>query len=237
MLVSGDDFYCGNSSGSPCQFALKNQIPSQYVHPFTKQCNYSVDLSSYAKKSDLDSIKNSPSFQIEPQCIYSNKFLELNNVDVNIDNCENYIWHVKPYPRTFLGEGYQNIIYKLDVYSNGYASNTSGLYLWWYFKNYVNIDDYVPSLSRPSNANIRIFDKSIDTNNTTCTRAYSYVSNVIVRNPFTNTYSGESKYSGTDGSMTVGNVKECDISFFMNGRAQGTFHISTAYMIASVWAY
>ena len=28
MLVSGSDFYCGNSSGSPCQFALKNEISS-----------------------------------------------------------------------------------------------------------------------------------------------------------------------------------------------------------------
>lgn len=41
MLVNGSDFYCGNSSGSPCQFALKSQIPSQYIHPATKQCNYS----------------------------------------------------------------------------------------------------------------------------------------------------------------------------------------------------
>lgn len=41
MLVDGDDFYCGNGSGSPCQFALKSQIPSPYIHPTTKQCNYS----------------------------------------------------------------------------------------------------------------------------------------------------------------------------------------------------
>mgnify|MGYP004646875103 CR=1 FL=1 len=61
MLVSGSDFYCGNSSGSPCQFALKSQIPSQYVHPTTKQCNYSVDLSGYAKSSDLNSLKTSVS--------------------------------------------------------------------------------------------------------------------------------------------------------------------------------
>lgn len=49
MLVSGNDFYCGNSSSTPCQLALKNQIPSQYVHPSTKQCNYSVDLSNCAR--------------------------------------------------------------------------------------------------------------------------------------------------------------------------------------------
>ena len=67
MLVSGSDFYCGNSSGSPCQFALKSQIPSQYVHPSAKQCgyeythpaekqcNYSVDLSPYALKSQIPS--------------------------------------------------------------------------------------------------------------------------------------------------------------------------------------
>ena len=59
MLVNGDDFYCGNSSGSPCQFALKNQIPSAYVHPSTKQCNYSVDTSQFATASDLNSLKNS----------------------------------------------------------------------------------------------------------------------------------------------------------------------------------
>ncbi len=55
MLVNGSDFYCGNSSGSPCQFALKNQIPSQYVHPSSKQCNYSVDLSGYAQISQIPS--------------------------------------------------------------------------------------------------------------------------------------------------------------------------------------
>ncbi len=67
MLVSGSDFYCGNSSGSLCQFALKSQIPSQYVHPSTKQCsyaythpaekqcNYSVDLSPYALKTQIPS--------------------------------------------------------------------------------------------------------------------------------------------------------------------------------------
>nr|DAO30548.1 MAG TPA: hypothetical protein [Caudoviricetes sp.] len=61
LLVNGNDFYCGNSSGSPCQFALKSQIPSQYVHPSTKQCNYSVDLSGYAKTSELNSLKTSVS--------------------------------------------------------------------------------------------------------------------------------------------------------------------------------
>ncbi len=61
MLVNGNDFYCGNSSSSPCQLALKNQIPSAYVHPSTKQCNYSVDLSGYAKSSELNSLKTSVS--------------------------------------------------------------------------------------------------------------------------------------------------------------------------------
>ena len=73
MLVSGSDFYCGNSSGSPCQLALKNQLPLAYVHPVAKQCNYaythpsekqcnySVDLSGYAKTSELNSLKTSVS--------------------------------------------------------------------------------------------------------------------------------------------------------------------------------
>ncbi len=61
MLVNGSDFYCGNSSSSPCQLALKSQIPSQYVHPTSKQCNYTVDLSGYAKTSELNSLKTSVS--------------------------------------------------------------------------------------------------------------------------------------------------------------------------------
>lgn len=56
LLVSGADFYCGNSSGSPCQLALKNQIPSQYIHPATKQCNYSIDTSQFALKNELPNI-------------------------------------------------------------------------------------------------------------------------------------------------------------------------------------
>ena len=37
MLVSGNDFYCGNSSDSPCQLALKNDIsglPNKYDRCF-----------------------------------------------------------------------------------------------------------------------------------------------------------------------------------------------------------
>ena len=42
MLVNGSSFYCGNSTSSLCELALKSDIPSvaQYVHPSTKQCNY-----------------------------------------------------------------------------------------------------------------------------------------------------------------------------------------------------
>lgn len=58
MLVNGSDFYCGNSSSTPCQLALKNQIPSAYVHPSTKQCNYSVDLSGYALNSAVENLKS-----------------------------------------------------------------------------------------------------------------------------------------------------------------------------------
>ena len=53
MLVSGNDFYCGNSTGSLCQFALKSQIPSQYIHPSTKQCNYSIDTSQFVTQNEL----------------------------------------------------------------------------------------------------------------------------------------------------------------------------------------
>ena len=43
ILVNGSSFYCGNSTSSLCQLALKSDIPNvtQYVHPSTKQCNYS----------------------------------------------------------------------------------------------------------------------------------------------------------------------------------------------------
>ena len=61
MLVSGSDFYCGNSASNLCQLALKSQIPSQYVHPANKVCNYSVDLSGYAKSSEVNSLKTSVS--------------------------------------------------------------------------------------------------------------------------------------------------------------------------------
>ena len=48
MLVNGSSFYCGNSTSNLCEFALKSDIPSvtQYVHPSTKQCNYTPDLSN-----------------------------------------------------------------------------------------------------------------------------------------------------------------------------------------------
>ena len=46
LLVSGDDFYCGNSASNPLQLALRSQIP---------------DISGFAKTSDLDSLKSSVS--------------------------------------------------------------------------------------------------------------------------------------------------------------------------------
>ena len=42
LLVDGNDFYLGNSSSQKVQIARVDQIPAvtQYVHPTTKQCNY-----------------------------------------------------------------------------------------------------------------------------------------------------------------------------------------------------
>ena len=42
LLVNGNDFYVGNSSSQKVQIARADQIPqvTQYVHPTTKQCNY-----------------------------------------------------------------------------------------------------------------------------------------------------------------------------------------------------
>ena len=46
MLVSGNDFYCGNSSLNPSQLALKSMIP---------------DVSGFATSTDLNSLKTSVS--------------------------------------------------------------------------------------------------------------------------------------------------------------------------------
>ena len=81
ILVNGSSFYCGNSTSSPCQLALKSDIPNvtQYVHPAEKQCNYtythpssqqcsipvasssSDGLMSASDKSKLDGISTSSS--------------------------------------------------------------------------------------------------------------------------------------------------------------------------------
>lgn len=47
LLVKGNDVYIGNSSSNLSQLALKIDIPEEvlpYVHPSTKQCNYSVPI-------------------------------------------------------------------------------------------------------------------------------------------------------------------------------------------------
>lgn len=79
LLVNGNDFYVGNSSSQKVQIARIDQIPSVtlYVHPTTKQCNYSYThpssrqcsipvassssdgLMSASDKSKLDSISGS----------------------------------------------------------------------------------------------------------------------------------------------------------------------------------
>lgn len=40
LLVNGNDFYIGNEAEQLSQLARLDQIPSQYVHPSAKQCNY-----------------------------------------------------------------------------------------------------------------------------------------------------------------------------------------------------
>ena len=41
LLVNGNDFYVGNGSNEKVQLARLSQVPSAYIHPSTKQCNYS----------------------------------------------------------------------------------------------------------------------------------------------------------------------------------------------------
>ena len=54
LLVNGSSFYCGNSSSSLCELALKSDIPSvtQYVHPTEKQCSWEPDLTNFSKETD-----------------------------------------------------------------------------------------------------------------------------------------------------------------------------------------
>ena len=61
--VLGDSIYVGNSSNLPCQMALKSDIPSitPYVHPSTKQCNYTyahpstIQCSASSRLSSIES--------------------------------------------------------------------------------------------------------------------------------------------------------------------------------------
>lgn len=51
LLVSGSDFYCGNSTNSPCQLALRNQIPPQ------------VDTSQFALKREIENTLSKKSIE------------------------------------------------------------------------------------------------------------------------------------------------------------------------------
>lgn len=69
--MKNNEFYCGSAGNLPCQLARLDQVPSQYVHPATKVCNYSYthpqtcqcELSSLArgefKKVVYSSVSNS----------------------------------------------------------------------------------------------------------------------------------------------------------------------------------
>ena len=62
--VNGSDFYIGNSSNSPCRLARLDQIPAGYVHPTTKQCNYSYKHPSTIQcnaSTEINSLKSSVS--------------------------------------------------------------------------------------------------------------------------------------------------------------------------------
>ena len=64
ILVNGSSFYIGNSSNSPCQLARLDQIPAGYVHPSTKQCNYSYTHPSTIQcnvATEINNLKSSVS--------------------------------------------------------------------------------------------------------------------------------------------------------------------------------
>ena len=64
ILVNGSSFYCGNSTSNLCQLALKTDVPAQYVHPNTKQCNYSYTHPSTIQcnaATEINSLKSSVS--------------------------------------------------------------------------------------------------------------------------------------------------------------------------------
>ena len=64
--MNNNTFYCGSSSNLPCQLALKTDIPNvtPYVHPSTKQCNYSYTHPTTIQcnaASEINSLKSSVS--------------------------------------------------------------------------------------------------------------------------------------------------------------------------------
>ena len=64
MLVKNNEFYCGSAGNLPCQLARLDQIPAGYVHPSTKQCNYSYTHPSTIQcnaSTEINSLKSSVS--------------------------------------------------------------------------------------------------------------------------------------------------------------------------------
>ena len=67
ILVNGSEFYCGNSTNGLCKLALSSDIPESaepYVHPATKQCNYTYTHPSEIQcnaASEISSLKSSVS--------------------------------------------------------------------------------------------------------------------------------------------------------------------------------
>ena len=62
--MNDNNFYCGSESNLPCQLARLDQVPAQYIHPTTKQCNYSYTHPSTIQcnaASEINNLKSSVS--------------------------------------------------------------------------------------------------------------------------------------------------------------------------------
>lgn len=91
LLVNGSSFYLGNSTSNLCQLALKTDIPSGYIHPAEKQCNYAYTHPSTKQCSwtpDLSNVQSSGlNFQKIGSYTYSGDARLECNTTPNISNC------------------------------------------------------------------------------------------------------------------------------------------------------
>ena len=242
ILVNGSSFYCGNSTSSLCQLALKSDIPNvaQYVHPAEKQCNYAY---THPSTKQCNYSYTHPSSK---QCNWSpgpeNLWKLLNAYTVNLNwtrlQHDNASAIGQQFDISQFTSAYSQLKLRLKVASIGslyYQSSWSSDYVYhvYYSLDSEDLDQYGQTNKYELSTEIRVSRNQTITNRTiTATAEYSSLTSQlpwqrISQNSASSPYIKLSGYDGSYRSARYDYTDNARLSIYFGGTSSDGIQDST----------